>query len=143
MRFSDGIGLKVVSTSTAETVGKVHAFVVDPATRSVKALQLKKSGDGDTLSWGDITGFGTEAVMIADPGRIAPAEEDVRALTGKEHDVVGKRVLSSGGEELGRVEDVEFDPASGAVTALVLGAGEVEGSRLVGVGDYAVIVTAR
>jgi len=142
MRFSESVGRKVVSTSTAETVGKVHGFVVDPATRTVTALQLKKSGDGDTLRWSDITGFGTDAVMIADADLITPAGQDVRALTGKEHDVVGKRVLSSGGEELGRVDDVEFDPDSGVVTALVLGDGQVEGSRLVGVGPYAAIVSA-
>jgi len=46
------------------------------------------------LHWGDISGFGVDAVMIdavmvADADLITAADEDVRALTGKEHDVVG------------------------------------------------------
>ena len=48
-----------------------------------------------------------------------------------------KRVLSTNGDDLGPVKDVDFDPASGAVTALILDAGEVAGKRMVGIGSYA------
>ncbi len=65
-----------------------------PSRARTPNVRLLESGDGDTLHWGDISGFGVDAVMIdavmvADADLITAADEDVRALTGKEHDVVG------------------------------------------------------
>lgn len=107
------------------------------------ALQLRKTGHGDTLHWSGITGFGADAVMVAGSDLITQPDDQVKALTGKERHIVGKRVLSSAGQQLGTVADVEFDATSGAVTALVLDDGEVPGSRLVDVGSYAVVVRAQ
>ncbi|MFC7754785.1 PRC-barrel domain-containing protein [Tsukamurella soli] len=65
---------------------------------------------------------------------------DLVGLCGKDHRALGKRLLDTNGDELGRVDDVEFDPRSGDVTALVLADGRVPGTRLVGIGSYAVVV---
>jgi sporulation protein YlmC with PRC-barrel domain len=143
MRFSEASGHKIVSTATAENVGKLDAFVVDPVTRSVVALTLKKTADGDTLPWGDIVGFGADAVTVADAAKIVEAPADLAELTGKDHHLLGKRLLSSGGDELGKVKDVDFDPATGTVTSIITKEHEVPGSALVGVGSYAVVVTAQ
>lgn len=140
--FSEAKGRQVVSTSTADTVGKVHELVVDPATRTVLALELKKTDSGDTLRYTDITAFGEDAVTVTGADKITDAGEDVAALLGKGHHVLGKRMLSSAGVELGTVKDVEFSPESGRVTALHLDDGEVSGARLLGVGSYAVVVAA-
>jgi sporulation protein YlmC with PRC-barrel domain len=141
MLFSDAKGRKVVSSATAATVGKVSRFVVDPATRAVVALELKKTDGGDVLRWSDITAFGADAVTVADQGRIGDGGEDVKALSDKAHGVLGKRVLTSSGDELGKVDDVDFDPRSGGLTALLVDNGdEVTAGRLLGVGSYAVVV---
>ncbi len=50
MRFSEATGHKIVSTSTAATIGRVDGFVVDPAHRTVLALQVGKADSGDTLA---------------------------------------------------------------------------------------------
>ncbi len=141
MRFSEAKGRKVVSISDAQTVAKVAGFVVDPGSRSVVAVHVKKAEGGDTLHWSDLTAFGADAVTVSGPEVIGEPDEQVAALHGKEHEVLGKRVLSAAGEELGSVKDVEFDPATGALTALDLGKEDrVEGRRLVGIGSYAVVV---
>lgn len=142
MRFSDAEGRKVVSTSTAETVGKVSGFVVDPAIRAVLALQVRKAESGDTLPWPRVVAFGSDAVTVETREAITEADDAVTALLGKDHRLVGKRVLSTAGDELGTVTDVEFDGRSGAVTVLVLAGGEIAGVRLRGVGSYAVVVAA-
>ncbi len=142
MRFSEAKGRQVVSTSSAVAVGRVDVFVVDPATSMVVAMRLKKTANGDTLMWRDVTAFGVDAVTVSGDDKITVASGDVVALSGKDHQVVGKRVLSTAGDELGEVTDVEFDPDSGAVTSLVLDNGDVAGSRLVAVGSYAVVVSA-
>jgi sporulation protein YlmC with PRC-barrel domain len=141
MLFSEARGRKVVSSSTATTVGKVSRFIVDPATRAVVGVELKKAEHGDTLRWSDITAFGADAVTVTGPDRIGDGGESVRALSGKAHRVLGKRVLTSTGDELGKVTDVDFDPVSGVLTALLVDNGsEVEAGRLLGVGSYAVVV---
>lgn len=138
--FSDANGRKVVSTSSAETVGKVDGFVVDPVTRSVIALEIKKSESGDVLLWQDIAGFGDDAVTVASADKVIDATPAVDALQGKDHEIKGKRVLTTSGLELGKVKDVDFDPQTGAITLLTLKGHEVPGSALTGVGSYAVIV---
>jgi sporulation protein YlmC with PRC-barrel domain len=142
MRFSEARVRKVVSTSTAAKVGKVEGFVVDPRARAVLALELRKTTSGEVLRWADVEAFGTDDVTVVTDDAITEAGEQVTALLGKDHRLVGKRVLSTAGDELGTVDDVEFEPSSGAVTLLVLDHGEVAGVRLRGVGSYAVVVTA-
>lgn len=142
MRFSDATGRKVVSTATAATVGKIDGFVVDPKSRAVLAVHVKKSAGGGILAWSDITAFGADAVTVADTDPLTDAGDDVAALSGKDHQLVGKRVLSTTGDELGKVDDIEFDPESGALTTLLLAETDVAGARLVGVGSYAVVVSA-
>lgn len=140
--FSDANGRKVVSTSSAETVGKIDGFVVDPATRSVVALELKKTDSGDILLWKDIEGFGEDAVTVTTADKIVDAPARVEALLGKDHEIKGKRVLTTAGYDLGKVKDVDFDPQTGAITMIVLKGHEIPGSALAGVGSYAVIVQA-
>ena len=140
IRFSAAKGRKVVSTSTAATVGQVHAFVVDPEADAVIALRLKKTANGDALKWSDITGFGEDAVTVTKAELITDADSKVAARSEKAHRVLGKRVLTVAGDELGEVDDVEFDPQTGAISALVLDDGELARGRLVGAGSYAVVV---
>jgi sporulation protein YlmC with PRC-barrel domain len=142
MRFSDAKNHKVVSTATAETVGRVDEFVVDPATRTVVALELKKTHGGKILAWPDLIAFGADAVTVDDADRIGEAQPPVADLLGKDHRLLKKRVLSSAGDELGHVQDVEFDPETAAVTSIVLEDAQVPGAELIGVGSYAVVVRA-
>jgi len=141
MLFSQAKKHKVVSSTTAATVGKVAGLLVDPATRSVVGLRLKKTEGGDLLAWSDITAFGSDAVTVTGADRIGEGDLHLKELAHKTYKVLGKRVLSTGGDELGKVDDVDFDLESGTVTSLVLdGGADVTGSRLVGVGSYAVVV---
>lgn len=127
MLFSDVTGRKVVSTATAETVGKIDDFVADPATRTILALVLKKTDEGKVLRWSAITAFGVETIT---------------ALAGKEYRLLGKRVLTAAGDEIGSVEDVEFDADTGQITRMHLTNQQVEGVRLRGLGSYAVVIDA-
>src|SRR5450755_2396459 len=140
MRFSEAAGRQVVCTSTADTVGLVDDFVVDPRRRAVVALSLRKTNGGDTLLWTDIAAFGSDAVTVSNADKIVDAAPAIIALSGKEHRLVGKRVLTAGGDDIGTVDDVEFDADTGAITSLLLPSGDVSGARLIGVGSYAVVV---
>jgi sporulation protein YlmC with PRC-barrel domain len=141
MLFSDAKGRKVVSTEAAEQVGKIKDVVVDPATHSVVALLLKKTESGSILRWSDLTGFGADAATVGSAALLLESDEQVDALRGKEHEVLGKRVLDTRGDELGEVKDLDIDPTTGAITSLVLERRSVPGTALVGVGSWAVVVT--
>ncbi len=140
MRFSEASGRQVVSTSTAATVGKVDDFVVDPRRRAVVALVLKKTESGDTLLWSSLTAFGTDAVTVTGAEQITAPPPEIQALSGKDHRILGKRVLTTSGDDIGKVNDIEFDPETGTITALVLTGGDMAGISLVGVGSYATVV---
>ena len=142
MLFSEASGRTVVSTSTAETVGQVAEFVIDPQSHSIVALTLKKTPKGDTVLWGAISAFGADAVTVPGAEVLLDANKAVVALSGKDQRLVGKRVLNTAGEDLGPMTDIEFDPATGVLTALTLASGAIGGDQLVGIGSYAAIVHA-
>ena len=144
MRFSQVRGHSVVSTSDARTVGRVGELVVDPGSRRVVALALSKTdGNVDTLTYDALTAIGADAVTVPSAAALSVAEGRLAELRDKRHGVLGKRVLSQRGDELGSVQDVEFDPADGRVGALLLADGSsLDGERLHGVGSYAVVVRA-
>lgn len=148
MRFREAHGRKVVNAENAESIGRVDAFVVDAGTRSISGLRLGKvgkvgkvGGDATFVSWADVT-FGADAVILAGSSRLRPARDEDEARAGsKDLQPIGKLVLDDSGTALGKVEDVEIDPASGAILELDLGdSGVIAGDRLLGIGAYAVVV---
>lgn len=140
MLFSEASGRKVVSTSTAETVGQIADFVIDPQSHSLVALTLKKTDHGDTLLWRRITAFGADAVTVPAAEVIIDDNDAVAELSGKDQRLIGKRVLNSAGEDLGPVADVDFDPDTGRLVALTLTTGTIAGDGLIAIGSYAAVV---
>jgi sporulation protein YlmC with PRC-barrel domain len=143
VRFSEAGGRKVVTTSTAETVGKITDYIIDPKLKAVAGIVLKKTSGGEnTIPWGNIDAFGEDAVMIKDATALVVPSGRLAELTDKRYKERGKLVLTTAGVDLGKVGDVEFDPKTGALTGLVLDDTTVEGGRLLAAGSYAVIVQA-
>lgn len=144
MLFSQARKRNVVNTSTATRVARVDGFVVLPGPARVALLRLGKvSGAGTLLAWEDLQGFGPDAVTVATGAVIRPAREAVeQRAEDNDLEIIGKRVLTERGMELGPVTDVDFDPETGAVTSLITKAETIAGSRLIGLGSYAVVVSA-
>lgn len=140
MLYRDLKGTKAVSTSTADTVGKVSGFMLDPATRSLVALEFKKTDSGRYTPWSDLKAVGGDAVTVADDSVITEGNAQIDALADKDHSVIKKRVLATSGDELGKVKDIDFDPETGALNFLVVDKTQVAASRLRGVGSWAVVV---
>ncbi|MEO7421965.1 MAG: PRC-barrel domain-containing protein [Ornithinibacter sp.] len=143
MMFSAAKGHKVVDTSSAATVGTVSGFLVEPSAHVIVALRVKKAETGEVIRWRDITAFGSEAVTVPRGGVVTDTDAELEALGAKARKLMKKRVLTSAGDELGTVKDVDFDPATGALTWFLLGGEpDVAADRLIGVGSYAVVVRA-
>lgn len=142
MLFSDAHRTDVVSTATATKVGRLEGFVVATGPARVALLRLGKTqGDGSLVSWEDVHGFGSDAVTVADAAVIrVPDGEWERRADAKELEIVGKRVLSERGDDLGEIADVDFDPETGAVITFITRKETIGGDRLIGHGRYAVVV---
>lgn len=143
MLFSETHDRKVVSTDTADTIGRLHSYVVDPAAQRIVALTLTKTPvDGTVLPWRDITGFGADAITAAGLHLLVEPDDELASLAAKAHTIVGKQVLTTAGCHIGTVADVDFEPTTGTITALLLGEQSIAGHRLIGAGSYAVIIAA-
>jgi len=142
MLISAGRGRHVVSTNSAETLGIVDTFVVDPGLRRVVALGLAKvTGRLTVLPWERLA-FGADAVTTGGITDLVVPEGNLAVLADRHHTFLGKRVLDTAGREIGTVRDVDIDPTSGAVLALLVGDMAVPGAALIGIGGYAVVVAA-
>lgn len=144
MLFSQARKHDVVNTATATRVARVDGIVVLPGPARVALLRLGKvHGPGTLLAWEDVQGFGPDAVTVADKWAMRPARNALeRRAEDKDLEILGKRVLTEHGTDLGTITDVDFDPETGAVITLITNSGTIAGDRLIGLGGYAVIVAA-
>ncbi|MDQ6778038.1 MAG: PRC-barrel domain-containing protein [Actinomycetota bacterium] len=142
-RFAAAVGRKVVSRASAEELGSLSHIVVDVGKRRVSSLIMGKGRKAALVDWDQVSGFGPDAVMIADARAVhEPRDERERAAADGKLELVGRLVLSDMGEALGESSDVVFDPASGTVETLVIGEREVPATSILGAGSYAVVVKA-
>ncbi|MCC5951394.1 MAG: PRC-barrel domain-containing protein [Acidimicrobiia bacterium] len=140
MRWRAAKGIDVVDTATAQTVGSLDHLVVDPTEARVVALVC----GARVVSWDDASGIGADVVTVERADLLRePADDLERAAVAGTSEPLGRRVISEDGVALGSVLDLEFDPETGTVERLVTDhtdEPEVDGSALLGIGSYAVVV---
>ncbi|HEX2577963.1 MAG TPA: PRC-barrel domain-containing protein [Aquihabitans sp.] len=133
----------VMDISAAVTVGRVERLVVDPASAQVAGIVLGKADGPETfLPWASIKAVGADAITIESRAALrapsGPLEE--RGAAG-DLEPIGKRVLTEAGDEIGVLGDLLIDGDSGRVLKLGVGERAIEGSSLLGVGDYAAVIS--
>ena len=133
----------VVAGDSAENIGKIRRFIVDPGANRVEAVHISGRGKkADIIEWGRLR-FGGDAV-IADSGDAVERVEEERELLAVKGTLAmrGSRVLDTAGFELGTVEDVSFDSETGELQTVRTTTGEVDAARLCSLGSYALVVDA-
>jgi uncharacterized protein YrrD len=143
--MSDGFkaadGRKVVSRASAEELGNITHLVLDTERRSVAHVIIGKRKDARIFDWDSVSGFGADAVIVSGEEALRePVNDFERELAKGKLDPVGRRVLSDLGNELGRVDDIIFDSASGVVEQIIVAGQEFQGDALLGAGSYAVVL---
>jgi uncharacterized protein YrrD len=141
MRFSDVIKRPVIDLATAADIGRVDDAVVDPVARRVIGFRLKKTpDDARWLAWDQITALGPDALTAATAAAVT-VREDAPGRLLRADGVIGGRVLTDQGMELGALADFELDPATGLVVGLLLADGTmIEASALLGIGRHATVI---
>lgn len=141
--FRQARGRKVVSRASAHELGVVDHMVVDAGEQRISAVVVRRGRSVHLVDWAQVSGFGPDAVMVSDDGSLRPPTDDgERAAAGGSLELVDARVLTERGNELGTVDDVTFDPGTGAVELLRIGEREIPAGSMLGIGPYAVIVDA-
>lgn len=139
--FTEARQREVVSAADDEAVGRIDRFVVQPGEHRVGSFRLDNVADMKRyLSYRNVDDFGDDQVTVANAKVLRLPDGQREEKIRRDYGMLGKRILTDTGHELGKVVDVAFDPADGSITAVVLEDGEVAGDRLLGVGPYAVVV---
>lgn len=144
MRLSDALGTTVLSRDDAEELGRVRHLLVDVGARRITALHIDgRRKKALLVDWDALSGFGPDAVVVG-PGDAlrGPADDTELAMVSGDLDWIGRRVLTTNGDAVGTVTDVEFDASTGALTAVVTDQASYEAERLRALGPYCVIVRA-
>jgi uncharacterized protein YrrD len=98
----DSAGRKVLSPSSAQELGAVSHLLVDAQQRRIADVVIGRGKKAQLVDWAQLSGFGSDAVMVADKGALRPPADDrERAAAEGKLELVGKRALSERGSELG------------------------------------------
>jgi uncharacterized protein YrrD len=136
MSFRQVRGERVVSNDDAQQLGNLAHLVVDPSTRRLTDVAI--DAGKQLVPWADVVAFGPDAVMVSSAaGAHAPTDDRAK------HDLLDRLVLSDCGNDCGVVHDVEFNPETGELLAIVTEQGRVEPDRMLAVGHYAVVIATR
>lgn len=142
--FNGSDGRPVIAVDTAETIGEIKGFVVDPTATRIDSVHISGRGKkAELISWSSIQAFGADAVManMATAAEQVVSEHETQAVKGK---IVARdtRVLDSAGFEQGTVEDVMFDTESGELTGALTTQGHIDAARFRSLGSYALVIEA-
>jgi uncharacterized protein YrrD len=139
--FKNAEGRNVVASDTAESIGSVKGFVLDPRGRRIEAIHAGGHGKRAViLPWPTISAFGADAVMAAAGAGASIENDHQKAAVKGVVSMPGSRVLTVDGRQIGTVADVEFDTGSGAVVRVITDHGAVDAHRFRSLGSYALVV---
>jgi sporulation protein YlmC with PRC-barrel domain len=139
--FKRSVGRKVLSRSSATELGSVSHLLVDAQQGRIASIVIGRGKKAQLVEWEQLSGFGPDAVMVVDGGALRPPADDrERAATEGKLELVGKRALSEGGTELGKLDDVTFDTNTGVLEELLIGDRRLQAGALMGSGSYAAVL---
>ncbi|MHB0886986.1 MAG: PRC-barrel domain-containing protein [Bacillota bacterium] len=130
MRTRRGIiGLPVICLQTGRKMGEVRDLLIGRRGDRLSGLRVVVSSRFSlkSLRFRDIHSLGEDAVIIHDgtallaPSRVRAVEAGAR---GPER-VIGKRVITADGRDLGTIDDIIIDEAAGKVTGYEVSSGLV------------------
>jgi sporulation protein YlmC with PRC-barrel domain len=130
----------VVDTSTAQTLGHVDGFLIETGNATITGLRVETDSSTAILPWDRLAAFGPDAVTVTDATALRPpADAEEQRRSDPDLDPIGKPAIEETGNGLGTVADVDFDPESGALRAVLTDAYELPADKLLGLGGYALV----
>lgn len=124
---SEVIGLSVSIREGGHEVGKVKDVVVDGQGRQVLGFVVSEGLFRSTkvAPWSGVQSIGPDSVIIGASSDVVKADEapDIKNVLDQDLKIRGVKVQTTGGKDLGVVNDLEFDEQTGAVLGYELSGG--------------------
>lgn len=132
----DTLNQAVLSISEGLELGRVKQVLLDGSSYCVQGfvVERRRGGKDDRiLPLAAVSGFGEDGLTVEHQSlleRKGASSKYIRALR-QPLPVVGARVFTAGGKNLGQVLDYRFSPTDGRITALEVDGGLFQQPRLV------------
>jgi uncharacterized protein YrrD len=128
-KSKDASGLLVITRDSGKKVGKVEDLIVDRQGSRVLGILVDEAGwfkEAKVVPWSSFRVIGLDAVVIDDEASAKKASEvpEMSEVLDKGNVLVGARVATTDGRELGKLEDFYFDPETGIVKGFELSGGK-------------------
>ncbi len=125
----DAGGLLVITRDTGKKVGKVEDLVLDRQGSRVLGILVDESGwfkEAKVVAWPSFRVVGLDAVIIDDEESVKKVSQlpEMKEVLEEATVLVGVRVETTDGRELGKIEDFYFDPDTGVVKGFELSGGK-------------------
>jgi uncharacterized protein YrrD len=124
------IGKDVLSLADGMRLQSVKDLILGEDNDDIVALLVDEGGllsSSTVVPIEAVNHFGKDAVVIADASAVVSASDypRVKAILDRKESLVGKRVFTTTGEQLGKVGDMYFDEATGRIVGLEVSGGAV------------------
>jgi len=125
----DASGLLVITRDTGKRMGKVEDLVLDRQGSRVLGILVDEAGwfkEAKVVPWPLFRVIGLDAVIIDDETSVKKASEvpEMSEVLEGGNVLIGSRVATTEGRELGTIEEFYFDPQTGAVKGFELSGGK-------------------
>ncbi len=125
----DAGGLLVITRDSGKKVGKVEDLILDRQGSRVLGILLDEAGwfkEAKVVPWPSFRVIGLDAVIIDEEASAKKASEvpEMSEVLEGGNVLVGARVATTDGRELGKIEDFYFDPETGVVKGFELSGGK-------------------
>ena len=114
------IGRNIVTIDSGNQIDRVHDLVFDHDANQVLALLVDEGGwfrAAKVVPFESVKNIGEDAVMVQDESAVISARDDSRIaeLLDTNVGLIGTKLLTTDGRDLGKIADVYFDEHSGKV----------------------------
>ena len=125
----DAAGLPVITRDSGKKVGKVEDLVLDAQGSRVLGILVDEAGwfkEANVVPWSAFHTIGLDTVIIDNEASAKKASEvpEMSEVLAGGNVLVGARVETTDGRELGTIEDFYFDPQTGLVKGFELSGGK-------------------
>lgn len=126
-KYSEVLNLPVICASNGKRAGVVRDVLFSMETREVTAFLLEHRGveiARRLVPLKEVLGLGAGALIIDSSAGISKMGRDEYLRTfGKNKSILGLRIFTKDGEDLGFVKDFVFDPATGRMEGVEVSEG--------------------
>jgi uncharacterized protein YrrD len=111
--ISTVIGRPVLSVNTANNLGKVSDFAINPGSGELVGLAVQKlDNDYGLVEYSNIHSIGPDAVMIEDDQALLPPDQStIKGCPLAQSELIGVKVISEEGQLMGKISKVFMQSA--------------------------------